>query len=216
MNTDHRLQKAVLDELDFNPDIDCTHIGVSVRDRIVTLSGHVSSNAEKRAAEIVSGKVAGVRAVIDDLVVELPGKMQTNDEAIAERCCRTLADDPSIALDRIHIGVKDGTVTVRGDVDQDLQRGRIADQLGTVAGVAAVVNELTVCPPVRADVVREKIRQVLGPIAAINAEKIEVRTQGTHVVLRGYVNSWHERGMAESAVWSVPGVTSLDDQIEVL
>jgi osmotically-inducible protein OsmY len=216
MNSDHQLQKRVLEELDFDPEIESSHIGVAVRDHIVTLSGHVPSFAEKRAAEIVAGRVAGVRAVIVDLTVEQPGRVQTPDEVTVEYCCRALAEDPTIELDRIHIGVKDGTVTIHGDVDQDYQRKIISDHLTGLPGVQAITDELVVRPAVRAEVVLRKVRQALEPISVINAEKIEVKTTGTHVVLKGAVNSWHERGMAESAVWSVPGVTSLDDQLVVL
>jgi osmotically-inducible protein OsmY len=42
-----------------------------------------------------------------------------------------------------------------------------------------------------------------------------VTARGSHVTLEGAVNSWHERGVAESAAWSVPGVSSVEDLIEV-
>jgi osmotically-inducible protein OsmY len=216
MNSDHQLQKRVLEELDFDPEIESGHIGVAVRDRIVTLSGHVPSFAEKRAAEIVAGKVPGVRAVIVDLTVEQPGHVQTPDEVTVEYCCRALAEDPTIELDRVHIGVKEGAVTIHGDVDHEYQRKIIADRLTGLPGVRTISNELGVRPPVHADVVLRKVREALEPISAINAGKVEVKTTGTHVILKGGVNSWHERGLAESAVWSVPGVTSLDNQLVVL
>ena len=216
MNADHGLQKLVLEALDYDPDIDCSHIGVLVRGGIVTLSGHVSSNLEKRKAEIVAGCVAGVLAVIDDVVVELPGRPQTEDEVIAERCLAHLSADRSISLARIHISVADGIVTIHGDVDHERERGKIEAILSGLVLVRGLVNELIVKPPVKAGLVREKVRQALQPISPINAEKIDVKTMGTHVILKGAVNSWHERGLAESAVWSVPGVTSLDNRIVVL
>ncbi len=215
MRIDHELQMRVLAELDADYGVDSSHIGVTVRDGIVTLSGHVGSSAEKRAAEIVAGRVAGVHAVIDDLLIELPGRIQTNDEQLAERCFRTLAEDPLIALDRFHLSVKDGIVTIHGDVDQPQHKTRIEEVVIGLDGVQSVVNDLAIKPPVKAEAVREKVRRALEPISAINADSIEVTTAGTHVILSGVVNSWHERGMAESAVWSVPGVTSIDDRLVV-
>jgi osmotically-inducible protein OsmY len=215
MTPDQKLQKLVLDALDFDLNVDRSHIGIAVRDGIVTLSGHVSSNPEKRAAEIAAGGVVGVRAVIDDLLVELPGRVQSEDEIIAERCLAHLSADPSIPLDRVHIAVADGVVTIHGDVDSTHQRERIEAELGRLEFLRGVASELVIKPPVRADMVREKVREALSPISPINSEKIEVKAIGTHVILRGAVNSWHERGVAESAVWSVPGVSSLDDQLEV-
>jgi osmotically-inducible protein OsmY len=216
MNADHKLQKLVLEALDFDPDIDCSRIGVGVRGGIVTLSGHVGSNLEKRKAEITAGCVPGVRAVIDDVLVELPGRTQTEDEQIAEHCLEELSADQAISLDRIHISVADGIVTVHGDVDHEQERGRIDAILSKLSFVHRLVNELVVKPPVKAGFVREKVRQALQPISPINAEKVEVETMGTRVILKGAVNSWHERGLAESAARSVPGVTSLDNRIVVL
>ncbi|HTJ59024.1 MAG TPA: BON domain-containing protein [Devosiaceae bacterium] len=215
MNIDHKLQKAVIEALDYDPDIDCGHIGVTVRDQIVTLTGHVSSNAEKRAAEIVAGRVDGVRAVIDDVLVELPGRSRTADEVIAENCYERLAEERSVPYERVHVSVCDGIVTVHGDVDNDYQREAAKAAIADLDGVRSLIDELAIKPPVNAEAVRARIRQMLAPISAINANRIEVKTEGSHVTLHGTVNSWHERGLAESAVWSVPGVTGLSDLIVV-
>ena len=47
---DTLIRDDVIDELDFEPSIDATNIGVAVDDGVVTLTGHVSSYAEKTAA----------------------------------------------------------------------------------------------------------------------------------------------------------------------
>ena len=49
MKTDSELQRDVLDELKWEPSVEAAHIGVSVKDGVVTLNGHVSSYAEKYA-----------------------------------------------------------------------------------------------------------------------------------------------------------------------
>jgi hypothetical protein len=63
--------------------------------------GHVRSNAERRAAEVAAGGTAGVEAVIDDLLVELPGRVQSENEAIAGRCVAHLAADRATDLGRV-------------------------------------------------------------------------------------------------------------------
>src|SRR5215470_1878049 len=69
---DRRLQQAVRDELDFDPTVDAAHIGIAVDDAIVTLTGHVSSYAEKSAAERAARRVKGVRAVAQEIEVRYP------------------------------------------------------------------------------------------------------------------------------------------------
>ena len=48
---DKQLQQAVIDELAWEPSVTSEHIGVTAREGIITLSGHVPSYWEKRAAE---------------------------------------------------------------------------------------------------------------------------------------------------------------------
>jgi hypothetical protein len=58
MKTDMKLKQDVEEELDWTPDVDATHIGVEVRDGVVTLSGHPASYAEKLAAEVAAQRVS--------------------------------------------------------------------------------------------------------------------------------------------------------------
>ena len=49
--SDAGLKSLVEEELEFEPAVNAAHIGVAVRDGVVTLTGHVVSYAEKVAAE---------------------------------------------------------------------------------------------------------------------------------------------------------------------
>ena len=51
--TDQEIQQAVLRELEWEPVVQLTEIGVSVKDSIVTLSGFVDSYVKKYDAERV-------------------------------------------------------------------------------------------------------------------------------------------------------------------
>ena len=74
METDAQLKDDVIEELRWDPQIsDADAIGVGVKDGAVILSGHVPSYAEKLAAAQAAERVNGVRAVANDLKVELPG-----------------------------------------------------------------------------------------------------------------------------------------------
>src|SRR5690349_14568448 len=83
MKTDAELQRIVLDELKWEPSVDAAHIGVSVKDGVVTLSGHVASYGEKYGAERAAKRVYGVQAVANELDVHLPGVGRQTDEDIA-------------------------------------------------------------------------------------------------------------------------------------
>ncbi|MFV0921928.1 BON domain-containing protein [Sphingomonas parapaucimobilis] len=67
--SDSQVQEDVMEELVWEPSVDHADIGVSVHDGVVTLSGYVKSYPEKQAAEAAARRVAGVRAIAEDIKV---------------------------------------------------------------------------------------------------------------------------------------------------
>ena len=63
--------------------------------------------------------------------------------------------------------------------------------------------------------IKEKIRSVFHKHALIDSENICVKAQGRTVMLTGKVRSWIERKDAEDAAWSMPGVTEVENRLEV-
>lgn len=215
MRQDHELQKAVLEQLDFDPAINASHIGVTARDGIVTLSGHVPSYSDRVRAEAAVGLVKGVKGVVDELTVELPGHCETPDEIVARRAHDRLAHNANVPADRIRVSVSDGTVTLRGDVDWEFQRAAAAYDVQQLNCVRGLRNEITIKPAVEAEVVSDSIRQALLRLGIEDGAKIEVQCSGSEVSLSGVVPSWTERRLAETAAWSLPGVSHVNNRITV-
>ena len=90
MKTDNELQKNVMEELKWQPSVKSSDIGVAVTNGIVTLSGTVDNFAEKKAAEKAAQKVAGVRAVVEEIKVNLPSSHKKTDIEIAEAAVNAL------------------------------------------------------------------------------------------------------------------------------
>lgn len=216
MRNDHNLQAAVSERLDFHPAINSSHVGVAVRDGVVTLTGRVPSLVERALAEQVAGEVKGVKAVINEMSVEFAGMSHTPDEVLAEQAYARLASNVSIPKDRLHLAVKDGTITLHGDVDWPFQLQAAMRDLAHLSGVREVRSDAQIRPPVKPERVREKILQAFAQLSPLDAERIAVAVDGSEVVLSGDVTSWHEKGVAESAVWSVPGVSKVMNKITVL
>ena len=216
MSSDHELKNSVLHHFDLDPSIDSSHIGVTVLDRMVTLSGHVPSVGERRAARVAAGSVQGIKAVIDGLTVELPEGCRKPDELIAERAYARLESNRNVPLDRIHLTISDGTVTLSGDVDWNYQRQAAEDDLHQLECIRHIENEIVIKPPIEAEQVREKVRQAVARIAPLSAGLIDVEAEGSVVTLLGTANSWHECGLAESAGWSIPGVSKVINHISVV
>jgi osmotically-inducible protein OsmY len=73
MKTDLELQGDVLAELRREPKVDGENIATAVHDGVVTLRGHVSTYAQKLSAECAVARVAGVKAIANDLDLEILG-----------------------------------------------------------------------------------------------------------------------------------------------
>ena len=75
MKTDKQVQKDVIAELNWEPSVNATHIGVEVSDGVVTLAGQVDSYAEKIGAESAAQRVTGVKAIAVETVSLVSGSV---------------------------------------------------------------------------------------------------------------------------------------------
>src|ERR1700730_17530788 len=122
MKSDVELQRDVLHELAWEPGVDAAHIGVSVKDGVVTLTGHVPSYAEKYAAERAAKRVEGVRAVANELDVKLPEGSRRTDEDIAAAAVSALKWSILVPSDKIKVTVSKGWITLEGEVNWQFQK----------------------------------------------------------------------------------------------
>lgn len=213
MKTDSQLQKDVVDELSWAPDIEHGHIGVAARGGVITLSGHVPNYAMKLAAERTARRVRGVKAVAQEIEVRFASDPKTSDEEIAKRVVDLFAWNVSIPDDKIQVKVEKGFVTLTGEVEWNYQKQAAYRAAGQIGGVRGVMNYLTVRQRPTAHDVREKIIAALRRSAEVDANAIDVRVDGSTVKLAGAVHGWNERRIAESAAWAAPGVLSVEDNI---
>jgi len=213
--TDLKIRQDVLDELAFEPSVDAANIGVSVEDGIATLSGHVTSYAEKLAAEDVAMRVKGVRAVTVDIEVRYPERKQHADDQIASRALDIITWNTALPEGPIHVKVEGGWVTLSGDVHWQFQKTAAEEAVRKLGGVRGVINLIVVRPGPTVTDVRGRIEAALRRNAEVDAGKISVEVHDRRVVLEGGVRAWNERAAAERAAWSVPGVSAVENHIRI-
>jgi osmotically-inducible protein OsmY len=213
LRSDDEIRNSVLLELKWDPKITSTDIGVAVKDGVVTLSGFVSSYWEKDAAEKAAKRVYGVRAVANDLEVKL-GTTRTDPE-IARDAVHELESHVSIPAQNIKVTVRNGWVTLEGRVDWQYQKELAQAAVKRLRGVLGVTSLIEVKPQVSPDEIKNKIEDALRRSAELDARRITVEVDGTAIKLYGNVRSWAERDEAERAAWSAPGVTRVENHINV-
>ena len=207
MKTDSELRHDVERELEWEPSVDERRIGVSVIDGIVTLSGNVGSFAEKWNAERAVERVAGVRGIANEL--EVRSATERSDTDIAKAAADRLSWDVMVPEGKVTVEVRNGWVTLKGEVPWDYQRRAAERAVRNLSGVKGITNLVTIQPRVEPKDVKKRIEETFARDATLDAQQVTVEVTGGEVTLRGAVRSWRERHEAEKAAWAAPGVTSV-------
>lgn len=213
--SDAELKTDVLAELKYEPSVTVTDIGVLVTDGAVTLNGYVTGYAEKGNAVRAAKRVAGVKAIADDIEVRLPTSQRRTDGEIASAAANQINLSTTIPTGTAAVTVRDGRITLEGQVEWWYQKNAAEDAVQHLAGVNSVTNLLTIKPKLEPEEVEAGIKASFERNALLDAETIRVETSGNKVVLRGKVRSYAERDEAERAAWAATGVSSVDNLLEV-
>ncbi len=214
MKTDAQLKNDVIEELRWEPTVTSSDINVATHNGVVTLSGTVPHYAEKRAAERATQRVEGVKAIAEEMEVNLTGVHKCKDSDIAEAVVNTLRWHVWVPS-HIQATVEHGWVTLTGTVTGEFQRNAAMQSVRYLSGVKGVSNNIALKPSVQPTAVKNAIEKALKRNAEIDAENINVSADGGKVTLAGTVHSWDERDEAGSAAWNAPGVTEVENDLAV-
>lgn len=211
---DTLLRQDILDELDFEPSIDASHVGVAVSGGVATLSGHVATYAEKVRLEEVVWHVRGVKAIAEEVEVRPVGMHRMSDEEIARRALNQIKWSTVVPDDVVHVKVENGWVTLSGKVDWQYQKNAASEAVRGLSGVRGVSNLVELVPAVKAGDVKKRIEDALKRNASVEAQGIDVHVDSDgQVTLKGRVKAWPERAVIERAAWSAPGVKKVEDRL---
>lgn len=215
MSDDKQLKQAVLDELNWEPSVNAAHIGVTAKDGVVALMGHVESYWEKFAAEKAARRVKDVKAVVEELEVRLAFGVKHGDEEIAASAVDRLAWDGSVPRNAVKVGVEKGWVTLTGEVDWHYQQDAATDDVRGLWGVVGVSNRVTIKPKPDTSKIKDKILLAFDR-SRFDPATIHVSAEGGRVTLTGTVENWHERDEATSTAWAAPGTTSVVNNLAIV
>lgn len=214
--SDGEIKNQVLRELKWDSRIGWSKIEVEVMQGVVTLTGVVSSYAQKLAAQDAAHRISGVLDVANDIEVKPAGTFVRSDADLALAVRHVLLWDALVPDERIKSTVSDGWVTLEGDVDFWHQRQDAEQTVLRLEGVIGVTNQIKVAPK-RVDPVelREEIECALEQRADREAERLRIEVHDGEVDLFGRVHSWQEKRAVIGSISHAPGVTAIRDHLRI-
>ncbi len=215
MKSDSQLQRDVTEEIRWDPSIGRAEIGITARDGVVTLSGQVDTYAKKLAAVRAAERVAGVKAVAEEMTVALPLPFERTDTDIAHAAVNAMRWDIEVPDETVKVRVENGWVWLEGEVNWQFQRTSAERAVRYLTGVKGVTNLIKIAAHASIPDVERRIDSALKRQAELDAKRIRVDAANGKVTLSGTVRSWTEREAAERAAWSAEGVTAVEDRLDV-
>lgn len=215
MKSDVEIKKNVIDQLNWEPVLQSTELGVAVKNGVVTLSGTVPTYSQKMAAEHAVKKVAGVKALAENVTVGIAPDYERSDTELADAVVHALKWNISVPDDKIMIKVENGIVALEGEVEWEYQRAAAVKTVEHLAGIKLVHNFITIRPGINATDIKQKISAAFDRSATIDAGKINVQVQDGIVTLTGKVRSFAEQDDAVNAAWLAPGVSQVENNLEL-
>ena len=215
MKSDMEIKRDVESELQWDPSVDDQKVGVIVHEGVVTLTGETPHYAGRWAAEDVTKRVKGVRAIANEIQVKLPAMGMRSDTDIAEAAANALRWNVVTSMASIKPIVHDGWITLSGKVMWGYQKVSAENSVHCLQGVKGVTNDICVESPVKPADVKQKIEDAFKRHAVLDANDIQVKVQNSTVTLKGHVRSWQERDDAARAAWAAPGVGNVENQLSL-
>jgi len=116
---------------------------------VVTLGGHVPSDGDKSQAESIAKSIAGAQVVSNQIGV-IPPAVESQAKSVNSDLDKGIGKNLDAALiqHRLHKGVKydvkNGVVTLAGEVNSQARRAQVEKVASAVPNVQQVVNEVQV------------------------------------------------------------------------
>jgi osmotically-inducible protein OsmY len=143
--TNTPIEDEVKARLDRDPRIPrSVEIAVSDERGIVTLRGTVERFSQRRAAAQDAAKIDGVYELINHLKVSVLGADSRTDDEIRGAALQSLIWDAEVPSDSVDVKVRDGWLTLAGQVIEQYQSDAAYDDVSKLYGVYGITNEIVV------------------------------------------------------------------------
>jgi len=238
--TDRQIEDTAKASYNYRKILD-NNVKVKASDGVVTLTGKVDSEDQRRIAEDTVSDIPGVVRV-NNLVKLDSNAREGSDEWMAIKIRSRLLVKSNVSLAKTKVDVKDGVVTLTGTAKTPAQKELTEAYVKDIDGVQSVRNEIVVAdtgngydrpadrsvgknmPTGRDETIGEKVddssitaqvKYELFSHKSTSALKTKVNTNNGNVVISGDASSDAEKDLVTKLAKSVRGVNSVDNNMTV-
>ena len=141
---DEELKDRVRSALEQDPQVaNPRDVAITVAAGTATLRGTVPSFKQRHAVLEAAKSVPDVEYVVDELEVKWFGDQRSDDE-LRGAALQVLISDEEVPDDAIDVKVKDGWITLKGEVNHQFESDAAFDDVTRLEGVGGITNEIRV------------------------------------------------------------------------
>jgi osmotically-inducible protein OsmY len=141
---DDRIESSAKQSYVFKTYLKDDDIKIKAKDGAVSLTGTVSEESHKSLAAETVASLPDVKSVDNKLEVKGERPAEKSDAWLMTKVKTTLLFHRSVSGIKTEVDVKDGIVTLRGEVDNQAQKDLTTEYAKDIEGVKDVKNEMTV------------------------------------------------------------------------
>ena len=196
-----------------DPRINISDLKINTLDGIVTLSGSVSTLAEKEYAIREAKKIAGVQGVLDEITIK---PVERSNWDIEQEIQRLVKADAYLANSAIEFQVNNGIVTLSGHAASYAEIREAELLAGEVRGVLSVVNEVTLKFEKQNDTdLKNMIMDKINRDVYLVDLPIKVDVKKGIATLTGSVGTLYQKERAASDAFNILGVADVNNELTV-
>jgi osmotically-inducible protein OsmY len=182
---------------------------------VVTLSGVVSSYAEKCCAELLARHVCGVAGLKNALEVRLTIGNHRSDDALRRLAVDLLESLPMMYPERPLVSVENGWLTLNGTVASTALKDAAEEAFTHIAGIRGITNQIAVVPRSKSVEAGRAFVAAVKRSAALSVAELATRVSGSTIAVHATVGTCLERSLLLEMASRAPGIARVEDHIVV-
>ena len=180
----------------------------------VTLSGYVSSEADRKFVETVASDQYGVANVVNKLQIRDAQSLPSNYE-LARRVKDALVAIPGIHGYSVQITARGSLVELTGEAETQEKKRQIEEAAARVNGVSSVDNKIMVAASPPDSELVERVRRALAANPEVNLNTVEIAAREGVVTFKGEIANHREGDRILSTAVMVPGVKDIRSEFKL-